>query len=255
LITVQQLSYRVPAKTILRRLDLHIERGETLAVMGMSGTGKSTLLKCIAGLVRPTSGEIWIDGAEIARLPERELNKMRRKMGIVFQYSALFDSLNVFENVAVGPRRHLRLAGQELRSLVASKLDIVGLSGAEKMMPAQLSGGMQKRVGLARALALDPEVLLYDEPTAGLDPIVATQINELIIRTRDQLGVTAVVVSHDLASIFKVSDRVAMMHQGRIVEVGAPDEIRNSSNPYVKQFVDGAAEGPITIGGRETGAT
>jgi phospholipid/cholesterol/gamma-HCH transport system ATP-binding protein len=225
-----------------------------MAVMGMSGTGKSTLLKCIAGLVKATSGEIWVDGSQIVGMSEREMNTVRRKLGIVFQYSALFDSLNVFENVAVGPRRHLRLTRSELRRLVGSKLDIVGLSGSERLMPAQLSGGMQKRVGLARALALDPEVLLYDEPTAGLDPIVATSINELIIRTRDQLGVTAVVVSHDLASIFKVSDRVAMMHKGQILQVGTVEEMRKSSNPYVKQFVEGAGEGPISLGGSESGA-
>lgn len=226
-----------------------------MAVMGMSGTGKSTLLKCIAGLVKATSGEIWVDGSQIVGLSEHQMNAVRRKLGIVFQYSALFDSLNVFENVAVGPRRHLRLTRLELRRLVGSKLDIVGLSGSERLMPAQLSGGMQKRVGLARALALEPEVLLYDEPTAGLDPIVATSINELIIRTRDQLGVTAVVVSHDLASIFKVSDRVAMMHKGQILQVGTVEEMRSSSNPYVKQFVEGSGEGPISLGSSESGAT
>ncbi|MDO8587032.1 MAG: ABC transporter ATP-binding protein [Armatimonadota bacterium] len=251
MITIQQLSYRAPAKTILRRLDLHVKRGETMAVMGMSGTGKSTLLKCMAGLIRPTMGEIHINGVNIARMRERDLNLVRRKMGIVFQYAALFDSLTVFENVAVGPRRHLRLAESDLARLVREKLEMVGLSDVESLLPSQLSGGMQKRVGLARALALDPEILLYDEPTGGLDPIVATSINELIIRMRDKLGVTSVVVSHDLESIFKVSDRVAMMHQGRILDVGTPAEMRKSSNPYVKQFVEGETEGPIKLRGKE----
>lgn len=217
----------------------------------MSGTGKSTLLKCMAGLIRPTMGEIHINGVNIARMRERDLNLVRRKMGIVFQYAALFDSLTVFENVAVGPRRHLRLAESDLARLVREKLEMVGLSDVESLLPSQLSGGMQKRVGLARALALDPEILLYDEPTGGLDPIVATSINELIIRMRDKLGVTSVVVSHDLESIFKVSDRVAMMHQGRILDVGTPAEMRKSSNPYVKQFVEGETEGPIKLRGKE----
>lgn len=219
----------------------------------MSGTGKSTLLKCVAGLLRPTSGDITIDGVNISRMSERGKNVVRRKMGIVFQYSALFDSMTVFDNVAVGPRRHTRPTEADLEMLVAEKLEMVGLSGVESLLPSQLSGGMQKRVGLARALALDPQILLYDEPTAGLDPIVATSINELIIRMRDQLGVTSMVISHDLESIFKVSDRVAMMYQGKIVEVGTPDEMRSTANPYVRQFVEGDTEGPIQLRGREHG--
>ncbi|MDO8684385.1 MAG: ABC transporter ATP-binding protein [Armatimonadota bacterium] len=255
MITVLQLSYRTPIKTILRRLDLRVKRGETMGVMGMSGTGKSTLLKCVAGLLRPTSGQILIEGVDIARMREHELNQVRRKMGVIFQYAALFDSMTVFENVAIGLRRHERLTNAELASAVSEKLEMVGLAGVENLMPSQLSGGMQKRVGLARALALAPEILLYDEPTAGLDPIVATSINGLIIRMRDQLKVTSIVVSHDLESIFKVSNRVAMMHQGKIVEVGTPDEMRSSVNPYVRQFVEGVLEGPIQVRGREQRAT
>lgn len=226
-----------------------------MGVMGMSGTGKSTLLKCVAGLLRPTSGQILIEGVDIARMREHELNQVRRKMGVIFQYAALFDSMTVFENVAIGLRRHERLTNAELASAVSEKLEMVGLAGVENLMPSQLSGGMQKRVGLARALALAPEILLYDEPTAGLDPIVATSINGLIIRMRDQLKVTSIVVSHDLESIFKVSNRVAMMHQGKIVEVGTPDEMRSSVNPYVRQFVEGVLEGPIQVRGREQRAT
>lgn len=246
-----ELSYRAPTKTILRRLDIHIGRGETMAVMGLSGIGKSTLLKCIAGLLKPTSGQILIDGADISRMSERELNPVRRKMGVVFQNAALFDSLTIFENVAVGIRRHLRLSEPEIQKIVSERLSMVGLEGVEQLMPSQLSGGMQKRVGLARALALNPEILLYDEPTAGLDPVVSTSINELILRMRDELGVTSVVVSHDLASIFRVSTKVAMLHQGRIMEVGSVEEMKNSQNPYVRQFIDGSTEGPIQLRGHE----
>jgi len=247
LITINQLSYRITGKTILRRLDLKVERGETFAVMGMSGVGKSTLLKCIAMLIKPTSGEIMIEEQEITGLNETRLRDVRRKIGMVFQYAALFDSLNVYENVSFGLRRHRRLSESEIQSIVAEKLSLVGLSGTENLMPSQLSGGMQKRVGLARALALDPPILLYDEPTAGLDPITAATISQLIIRMRDQLGVTSVVVSHDLALIKQVANRTGMLHRGKIVQVGTWDEMEKSDNPIVRQFIEGSTEGPIRL--------
>ena len=233
---------------MLRRLDLAVERGETVAVMGMSGVGKSTLLKCIAGLVRPTSGQVLIGSVDIARMPEGSLRNVRRTMGMVFQYAALFDSLTVFENVAFGLRRHTRMSEVEIRDAVAEKLSKVGLAGAEDLMPSELSGGMQKRAGLARALALDPQILLYDEPTSGLDPVTGASIDELIIRMRDDLCVTSVVVSHDIASITRVADRVAMLYQGRIVAVGTPDEMRNSENEIVRQFMEGNTEGSLKPG-------
>lgn len=215
--------------------------------MGMSGVGKSTLLKCIAMLIRPGAGEVIIEGQNIAAMPERRLRDVRRKVGMVFQYAALFDSLNVYENVSFGLRRHRQLSEDEIRAVVSEKLALVGLSGTEDKMPSQLSGGMQKRVGLARALALDPQILLYDEPTAGLDPITAATISNLIVRMRDQLGVTSVVVAHDLALIKHVSNRVGMLHSGRIVQVGTWDEMEKSENPVVKQFIAGSTEGPIKL--------
>jgi phospholipid/cholesterol/gamma-HCH transport system ATP-binding protein len=247
LITIHQLSYRVAGHSILRRLDLQIENGETVAVMGMSGVGKSTLLKCIGGLTRPTSGELIVDGTDIVPLRESLLREVRRKIGMVFQYAALFDSMNVFENVAFGPKRHLKLSEEALRDLVADKLALVGLSGTENLMPSQLSGGMQKRVGLARALALDPPILLYDEPTSGLDPITAATIGELIVDMRDKLGVTSVVVSHDIALIKIVANRIGMLHRGKIIAAGTRQEMEQSDNPIVRQFMEGSTEGPIKL--------
>jgi phospholipid/cholesterol/gamma-HCH transport system ATP-binding protein len=247
LITIDQLSYRIGGKTILRRLDLHIERGETFAVMGMSGMGKSTLLKCIAGLIRPTGGVIRINGTDITPLKESQLRRVRRKLGMVFQYAALFDSLTVYENVTFGLRHHFNMSESELRATAAEKLALVGLSGMENLMPSQLSGGMQKRVGLARALTLNPEILLYDEPTAGLDPITAATISEQIVRMRDQLGVTSVVVTHDLPVIKQVASRVGMLHRGKIIEVGTWAEMEKSENPIVRQFIEGSTEGPIRL--------
>lgn len=247
LITLEQLSYRVTGKTILRRLDLYVEQGQTLAVMGMSGMGKSTLLKCISGLLRPCGGKVIVDGEDIAEMSERQLNQVRRKVGMVFQYAALFDSLDVFENVAFGLRRHRKLSEDELRSTVAEKLSLVGMSGTAHLMPAQLSGGMQKRVGLARALALDPSILLYDEPTSGLDPITASTISRLIVNMRNKLRVTSVVVTHDLALIKEVADKVGMLHRGKIISVGTWNEMEASEDPIVKQFMEGSSEGPIKL--------
>jgi len=243
-----ELSYRIGGKTVLRRLDLSVERGETVAVMGMSGAGKSTLLKCAAGLLRPTGGQVLIEGVDISRMPELQLRSIRRKIGMVFQNAALFDSLTVFENVAFGLRRHTRLTEAEIADVVAEKLAMVGMPGTENLMPAQLSGGMAKRVGLARALALGPTILLYDEPTGGLDPVSAATIDELIIRMRDELGVTSLVVSHDIASITRVSTRIAMLHQGKIIAIGTPEEMRASENEAVRQFMEGRTQGPLQPG-------
>jgi len=215
--------------------------------MGMSGVGKSTLLKCTAGLIPVTSGEVMIGGVNIVGLREWRLREVRRKIGMVFQYAALFDSLSVFENVAFGLRRHRRMSEEDLRAVVAEKLSLVGLSGTQELMPSQLSGGMQKRVGLARALALDPPILLYDEPTSGLDPITAATIAELIVGMRDRLGVTSVVVTHDLALIRGVANRLGMLHRGKITAVGTWDEMQSSDDPVIKQFMRGSTEGPIKL--------
>ena len=247
MITAIQLSYRVSRKTILNRLDLAVEKGETVAVMGISGAGKSTLLKCLGGLLRPASGQVLIGDTDIARMREARLDAVRIKIGMVFQYAALFDSLNVYENVSFGLRRHTKMSEEEIAEAVRTRLAIVGLPRTEKLMPSELSGGMQKRVGLARALALDPEIVLYDEPTTGLDPITAAAIAELIVKARDELGVTSVLVSHDIPTIKRVSSRIAMLHHGRIVAAGTVAEMERHPNPAVTQFMSGSTEGPIQI--------
>lgn len=247
MISAIQLSYRTSSGSILRRLDLNVKKGETLAVMGMSGAGKSTLLKCMAGLLKPSAGQLLIDGTDIARMKETDLDRIRRRLGMVFQYAALFDSLTVYENVAFGLKRHTRMTEAQIREAVASRLNMVGLPRTEHLYPSQLSGGMQKRVGLARALALEPEILLYDEPTAGLDPITAATIADLIVKARDELGVTSVLVSHDIPSIRTVSNRIAMLHKGRIIALGTVEEMDNCPDAAVRQFMDGSTEGPIQI--------
>jgi phospholipid/cholesterol/gamma-HCH transport system ATP-binding protein len=248
-ITAIELSYRVAGKTILRGVNLHVDKGETLAVMGMSGAGKSTLLKCLGGLLRADAGRILIGDTDISQLRESELDPIRKRIGMVFQYAALFDSLNVFENVAFGLRRHTRLSEEEIAEAVRSRLAMVGLSGTEQLMPSELSGGMQKRVGLARALALDPEIVLYDEPTAGLDPITSATIAELIVKTGNELSVASVLVTHDIPTIKRTATRIAMLHEGRIVAEGTVEEMERSENPIVRQFMEGSTEGPIRING------
>ncbi|MDI6828077.1 MAG: ABC transporter ATP-binding protein [Armatimonadota bacterium] len=236
------------SKYILRDVNFHIRQGDTISIMGVSGSGKTTLLKILAGLIRPSSGQVFIDGTDITKLSEDELNRIRHRIGVVFQYGALFDSLTVFENVAFALIRHTRLSRKEIEDIVQEKLALVGLPGTQNLMPAQLSGGMQKRVSLARAIAMNPEILFYDEPTSGLDPIMANVINNLIMEMRNRLGVTSIVVSHDVDSIFRISDRVAMIHDHTIIAYGTADEIRQSEDPRVRQFIEGKPEGPIQPG-------
>jgi phospholipid/cholesterol/gamma-HCH transport system ATP-binding protein len=248
-VRVRGLALEYGSAKVLSGVQLDAAPGEITAVMGVSGSGKTSLLKCMAGLARPTAGEIWIGEVNIASMRETDLNVERRRVGMVFQYAALFDSMTVYDNVAFGLRHQRRLPEARIRARVTELLASVGLEGTERMMPAQLSGGMRKRVGLARALATDPQVLFYDEPTSGLDPIVAGIIDSLIVRVRDSFGVTSVVVSHDIASILRTCDRVAMLHEGRIVASGTAGEIRESGDPYVRQFLDGNPEGPIGVAG------
>lgn len=247
MIELRRLVYTIQDRHILRGVDMRVERGETFSVVGFSGVGKSTLLKCIAGLIEPTSGEVIIDGVNIVGMPENKLRSVRSKIGMAFQNAALFDSLTVYENVSFGLRHQRRLPEDEIRRIVAEKLALVGLSNTENLYPSQLSGGMQKRVGIARALAVDPEILLYDEPTSGLDPVMAAVIGDLIISLRDKLGVTSVVVSHDVALTKKVANRIGMLHGGRICMVGTWDEIAATDNPVVRQFIDGRVEGPVKV--------
>jgi phospholipid/cholesterol/gamma-HCH transport system ATP-binding protein len=237
-IVVSDLVYEVPQKRILNNINLEIETGEIVSVMGQSGSGKTTLLKLLTGLLKPTSGQIIIDGVDITQLAENELDEVRLKLGLVFQYAALLDSLTVFDNIVFAVVRHRKhVKKQDLDKLVRDLLDQVELENVEDRFPSELSGGMQKRVGLARALAMDPSIVFYDEPTSGLDPITSNTIDELIMETRRRRQVTSVVVSHHLPSIFRISDHIAMLHRGEIVVYGTPQEIQSSSEPIVREFI------------------
>lgn len=246
-VAVEGLQFSIGGKHVLRGVDLIAEPGTIVTVMGISGGGKTSLLRCMAGLQRPSSGRVRIGDVETTELSETDLNEQRRRTGMVFQYAALFDSLSVYENVVFGLKYHGRRAESELREIARERLAAVGLEGAEEQYPAELSGGMRKRVGLARALASDPQVVFYDEPTSGLDPVVARLIDDLIVSVRDRLGVTSVIVSHDVENSLRISDRVALLHDGRIVEHTTPDGIRSTRDPVVRQFIEGRADGPIQI--------
>ncbi len=216
-----------------------------MLVIGGSGSGKSVLFKNIVGLLSPTDGSIKIDGIDITKISDKQMDQVRKKFGVLFQGAALFDSLTVGENVAFALRRETDLSNRAIRDIVKDKLAQVGLFGVEEMMPSELSGGMQKRVGLARAIAMNPEIILYDEPTTGLDPITADVINDLILQLQEELKVTSLVVTHDMVSAFKVGDRMALLNDGMIIAVGTPDEMGESDNPYVRQFIAGTSEGPM----------
>jgi len=248
LIMVRDLCKSFGSNHVLQGLNLEVNRGEDIVVIGGSGTGKSVLIKCIIGLLKPDRGTIYIDGEEITYYNEAKLNEIRKKFGMLFQFGALFDSMPVWENVGFGLKQHTNLKDNEIRDIVAEKLAMVGLKGVEYLMPSELSGGMKKRVSLARAIAMEPEILLYDEPTTGLDPIMADVINELIIQLREKLRVTSIAITHDMKSAYKIGDRIAMLYKGKIIEVGTPDEIKNSKNEIVQQFIQGKSEGPITRG-------
>lgn len=224
-------------KAVLRDINLEIADGETLAIIGGSGSGKSTLLRLMIGLIKPTSGHIWLGDQDIAVMNEKELDKIRLHMGMVFQYSALFDSMSVGDNVAFGLREHTDYSEEKIREIVQEKLDVVGLPGTEKMMPGELSGGMKKRVSLARAIAFNPEIIFYDEPSSGLDPIMTDKIDDLIISTQRRLGVTSVVVTHDMASAVKIADRIAMVHEGELIAVDTTDNFRRINEPRVRAFL------------------
>lgn len=230
---------------VLDGVDLQIKRGESMVVIGGSGVGKSVLIKNIIGLLKPDAGSIWVEKVLVNTLGESDIRKMRMKFGMLFQYAALFDSMSVGENVGFALARHTKLSKAEIDERVKDCLALVGLTGVEHLYPAELSGGMKKRVGLARAIAMKPKILLYDEPTTGLDPIMSDAINNLIIRLREKLEVTSIAITHDMVSAYKIADRIAMLYKGRIIEIGTPAEIKKTKNPFVRQFISGSAEGPI----------
>ena len=220
----------------LKHINLSIKEGETLAIIGGSGSGKSTLLRLLIGLIRPTSGQILVRGRDVARLSEEEWDKLRLRMGMVFQYSALFDSMSVGDNVAFGLREHTDKSEAEIAAIVKEKLALVGLNGVEQMMPNELSGGMKKRVGLARAIACEPSVIFYDEPSSGLDPIMTARIDELIVSTQKKLGVTSVVVTHDMASACRIADRIAMIYAGELIAVDTVEKFKTIRDDRVQAF-------------------
>ncbi len=233
---------------VLDGLDLTVQRGESMVVIGGSGTGKSVLLKHIIGLLSPDQGRVLIDGRDPATLSGRELLDFQKMFGMLFQGAALFDSMNVRDNVAFALTEHTRLSEAEIDVAVGEKLKQVGLGDIGNLWPSELSGGMKKRVGLARAIVMEPKILLYDEPTTGLDPIMADAINELIVDLRERLKITSVAITHDMVSAYKIADRIAMLYEGKIIQVGTPEEIRNTDNPVVRQFITGSSKGPISVG-------
>ena len=252
MITFKNVTKRYKTNIGLDDVSIKIEKGDFVFLVGPSGAGKSTLLRLMIGLLKPDSGEIWVDGQEIAQLNEDGLNQIRRNMGMVFQYSALFDSMTVGDNVAFGIRQHTKMPEDQIAGVIKRTLRMVGLMGKENVMPSELSGGMKKRVSLARAIALNPKIVLYDEPTSGLDPVMSSTINRLIMSTQRILGVTAVVVTHDMDSAFTIADRIAMMYDEKIIEIATPDEFRQSENPLVRQFINGVRNNCIP--GRRRGS-
>ncbi|NQT91106.1 MAG: ABC transporter ATP-binding protein [Candidatus Omnitrophica bacterium] len=245
MVEVKDLVKTFDGRTVLDGVNLKLRKGETTVIMGGSGCGKSTLLRHIIGSYVPDSGSITIFGKEITSLEESEFDKIRKKFGMVFQNSALFDSMNVEDNLSLALREHTELAEDIIKIMVKMKLELVGLRGFEKLMPSALSGGMRKRVGLARAIAMDPEIIFYDEPTAGLDPIVAGVIDKLILDLGKKLQITSIVVTHDMKSVFSVADRIAMLYEGKVIAEGTMEEIKHSKDPRVQQFITGSPDGPI----------
>ncbi|MBE9531724.1 MAG: ABC transporter ATP-binding protein, partial [Proteobacteria bacterium] len=245
MIKVENLNNRFGKIVTSNNVNCHFEKKQVTVILGGSGSGKSTLLKQIVGLSKPNSGRILFEGEDITTLSKKGLYAVRRKMGMLFQGSALFNSLNIFENIAFPLREHTKLSEGVIKTMITIKLEMVGLRGIEHMLPSQLSGGMLKRVGLARAIILDPKVVFYDEPTSGLDPISSGVINKLILDLSRKLGVTSVVVSHDIASSLKIADKIIILFYGNIIAQGTPEEIKNSDDPKVQQFITGSPDGPI----------
>ncbi|MBD3271619.1 MAG: ATP-binding cassette domain-containing protein [Elusimicrobia bacterium] len=251
MIQVHGVHKRFGNNHVLRGVTVDVHDHETLTIIGGSGTGKSVLIKHMVGLLKPDRGRITVDGQETTSLPEKKLLEVQKKFGYLFQGAALFDSLTVSENVAFGLRNLTDLNEREIRERVTERLAMVGLEDVEHLKPAELSGGMKKRVALARAIAANPKYIMYDEPTTGLDPIMADIINDLILHLQKKLGVTSVAVTHDMKSAYKISNRIAMLYEGTIIGAGTPEEIKTTHNEFIKQFVTGSGKGPIKMKVRE----
>jgi len=247
MIQIEKLHKRFGAATVLDGVDLTIRTGESVVIIGQSGCGKSVLLKHIVALLRPETGRVIIDDTSIFDLSRYELMEFRKRVGVLFQSGALFDSMTVADNVGFCLKESIRLKPDRIKEIVDEKLALVGLSDIGDKIPAEISGGMKKRVALARAIAAEPQILLYDEPTTGLDPITADVINELIVDVNKKLGVTSIAVTHDMASAYKIADRIVMLYQGTIIWDGSPAEIRATTDPVVKQFINGSSAGPIAV--------
>ncbi len=247
MLEIRGLSKAFNGVPVLRDVHLTVNRGETVVIIGQSGCGKSVLLKHVIGMLRPDAGSVIVEGVDVTTASKEQLQDVRKKFGMLFQGAALFDSMTVLENVGFGLYEHSTLSDDDIRRRVTENLALVGLEGIEDKKPAELSGGMRKRVGLARAISMGPQIILYDEPTTGLDPIMGDVINDLILKMRDHLAVTSLAVTHDMKSAYKIGDRIAMLYEGHIIEVGTPEQIRNSSNPVVQQFITGSSQGPIKV--------
>ena len=245
MIQIKNLHKSFGEQKVLDGVNLDIPEGSITVILGRSGAGKSVLLKHIIGLLKADSGQVLIDQQDLTKLSDFDLYECRKKFGMLFQNGALFDSLNVFENVAFPLKEHTKFSDEEIAAIVQEKLKLVGLSKVDHKMPSELSGGMRKRVGLARAIALSPQIILYDEPTTGLDPLMTDSVNHLILETQKKLNVTSVVISHDIESTFFLADKVAMLYEGKIIEQSPPDQFRKSAHPFVKQFLEGKSEGKV----------
>lgn len=254
MIRIQGLHKRLGGRMVLRGLDLEVRRGETLVIIGRSGEGKSVSIKHIVGLMQPDSGHVWVDGVDVAHCTPEQLDQVRQKAGLLFQNGALLNWLSVVENVALPLIEHKVMPRTEALALAREKLALVDMEKAADNLPDQISGGMRKRASLARAIVRSPDLVLYDEPTSGLDPVMSAMIDELINRLKRKLGITSIVVTHDMSSAYHIADRIAMLYQGSIVEIGSPDEIRATENPIVRQFIEGSIAGPITDETRKDGA-
>ena len=252
LIEFRNISKRFGRQVVLNGVNLYVDEGKCLVILGASGSGKSVMLKHLVGLLQPDAGEVWFDGRRIDNLPERTLSELRIQFGFLFQMGALFDSMNVEDNVGFPLVEHSKKSPAQIHDIVSQKLRMVGLPTVGKKMPGELSGGQRKRVALARAIALDPRVIIYDEPTTGLDPIRSDVINELILKLQREMNVTSIVVTHDMHSALKVADRIVMLHEGQLIFDGTPTDIRNTENPIVKRFVNGEAGEEELAGLRET---